>query len=210
MRLVCLSLALLLIAMPLAADGYPSVSVHAELNDPDAQRYTLALARRAFDTYTLTRKIIDTPSPIPDFLKERSGVFVSTMRWGAPRTCMGTLYPEQADLADEIIENAAASAGRDRRFPPVRPGELKELNLIVSVVGEPHPISESQAVELDPVTEGLAVKCGDRYGVVLSGETSDPAKMIAWGKTRAGAKPGDSVSYSEIHDLRFMESEYLK
>jgi AMMECR1 domain-containing protein len=177
-----------------------------QITDPPAQQYVLALARRAFDAYATSRRVIDPPSPLPAFLRRRSGVFISTMRGGAPRTCMGTLYPMQPNLAEEIIENAAASAGRDRRFPPVRIEELPRLTLIVSVVGPPRPISAGEAQALDPARDGLVVKCGDRYGVVLSGETPHRGNMLAWGRTRAGAGPGASVELFRIGDLRFMES----
>ena len=121
--------------------GPPAASDRWQWSDPPAQRCILALARRAFDTYATSRRVIDPPSPLPAFLRRRSGVFISTMRRGAPRTCMGTLYPTQPNLAEEIIENAASSAGRDRRFPPVKLAELPRLNLIVSIVGTPRPIS---------------------------------------------------------------------
>lgn len=191
------------------AAALPPVPANATLDDPAARRYVLALARRAFDTYAATRTVIESPSPVPAFLRARSGVFVSTMmRNGAPRTCMGTLYPTQPTLAEEIIENAAASAGRDRRFKPVSVKELVGLNLIVSVVGTPRSISASEAAQLDPVTDGLAVKYEDRFGVVLSGESPHRENMIAWGRARAGAKANAVVEFFQIHDLRFMESQY--
>jgi AMMECR1 domain-containing protein len=122
---------------------------------------------------------------------------------------MGTLYPCQANLAQEIIQNAVASAGRDRRFAPVKPEELSHLNLIVSIIlGTPTPISASQASSLDPVEDGLAVLNGDRYGIVLSGETTDAANMVKWGCIRAGAKSTSPVRYFDIHDVRFMESQF--
>ncbi len=207
MRLV-LILFLLLFALPAFPAPLPSASEHWQLTDPPAQRYALALARRAFDAYTRTRTVIDPPSPIPAFLRQRSGVFISTMRWGAPRTCMGTLYPTQPSLAEEIIENAVASAGRDRRFKPVKIKELSQLNLIVSIVETPQPISDSEAAILDPVHEGLVVKCGDRCGVVLSGETPYRRNLLTWGRIRAGAGPNAPVELFKIHDLRFMESQY--
>jgi AMMECR1 domain-containing protein len=179
-----------------------------QLSDAAAQRYVLALARRAFDTYAISRRVIEPPSPVPPFLRQRSGVFISAMRGGAPRTCMGTLYPMQPNLAEEIIENAAASAGRDRRFRPVRMQELPELVLIVSIVGTPRAISAEEAGTLDPARDGLVVKCGDRYGVVLSGETPHRENMLNWGRIRAGAGPHSPVELFRIHDLRFMESQF--
>ena len=196
----------------LAAPGWcsvlPAASERWQLSDPPAQRCILALARRAFDAYATSRRVIDPPSPLPAFLRRRSGVFVSTMWRGAPRTCMGTLYPTQPNLAEEIIESAVASAGRDRRFRSVQVKELRELTLIVSIVGTPRPISTGEAETLDPVHDGLAVKCGDRYGVVLSGETPHRENMLAWGRIRAGAGRGAPVELFQIHDLRFMESQY--
>src|SRR5207245_4154206 len=91
---------------------------------------------------------------------------------------------------------------------PVRVQELPRLNLIVSIVGTPRPISESDARTLDPAHDGLVVKCGDRYGVVLSGETPHRENMLSWGRIRAGAAPGASVELFQIHDLRFMERDY--
>lgn len=203
--LISLTLGLTLL---LCASASPPPSDHWQLTDPPAQKYILALARHAFDTYARTRTVIDPPSPIPAFLRQRSGVFISTMRWGAPRTCMGTLYPTQPDLAEEIIENAAASAGRDRRFKPVKISELPQLNLIVSIVGTPHPITPTEAETLDPATDGLVVKAGPRYGVVLSGETKYRPNLLAWGRIRAGAKLNTPVELFQIHDLRFMESQF--
>jgi AMMECR1 domain-containing protein len=207
----CVLTVLLLFGLTLpVVQAAPKVDAPAlQLTDPAAQRYVLALARRAFDTYVRTRNVIDAPTPIPSYLRIRSGVFVSTMNpAGAPRTCMGTLYPMQPDLAEEIIQNAVASAGRDRRFPPVKITELPHLDLIVSIVDAPRPISAEEAASLDPASDGLAVKYSGRYGVVLSGETFSTAKMIAWGRTRAGAPTHASVQFFALHDLRFMESQY--
>jgi len=118
---------------------------------------------------------------------------------------MGSLYPMQADLAHEIVACAVASAGQDRRFQSVKPGELQSLRLIVSVVDRPVPIPFSAVQSLDPVHSGLAVRFGDRYGVVLSGETSHRDRMIAWARTRAGAGAADTVSYYRIYDIRLIE-----
>jgi hypothetical protein len=193
---------------PGRCSAVPAASDHWQLSDPPAQRSILALARRAFDTYATSRRVIDPPSPLPAYLRRRSGVFISTMRGGAPRTCMGTLYPTQPNLAEEIIESAVASAGRDRRFRPVQVDELRALTLIVSIVGTPRPLSAADAGTLDPAHDGLVVKCCDRYGIVLSGETPHRENMLTWGRIRARAGPGAPVELFRIHDLRFMESQY--
>lgn len=174
--------------------------------DPESRRAALQLARRAFDAYAESRQIVVPGSNLGPLFSLRSGVFVSTMVHGAPRSCMGSLYPMQADLAHEIVASAVASAGQDRRFASVAPGELRSLRLIVSIVDRPVPIIPAMAARLDPVRDGLAVRFGGRYGVVLSGETSHLDRMMAWARIRAGAGPNDIVSYYKINDIRLIEA----
>jgi len=171
---------------------------------PSVQRAALHLARTAFDTYVRDRRIIDCPATLPPELRLRAGVFVSTMAAdGAPRCCMGTLSPMEPDIAHEVIANAVAAAGRDRRFKPIRPADLSRLRLIVSVVGRPEPISSADG--LDPVRDGLIARYGDRDGVVLSGETPHRDLMLRWARIRAGAPASASVSLFRLDDVRMME-----
>src|SRR5580700_8029089 len=95
-------------AQELAVDGW----LHA---DEKTRMEVLTLARKAFDAYVAHRNILDPPANLPDLLKQRSGVFVSAMRNGAPRCCMGSLYPTEPNAALEIIASAVAAAGRDHR-----------------------------------------------------------------------------------------------
>jgi AMMECR1 domain-containing protein len=176
--------------------------------DPGTARYTLWLARRAFDAYARRRERIDAPASHPALLDRPIGVFVSAMRHGAPRCCMGTLYPLQDRACDEIVANAAAAAGNDRRFSPVRPDELAGLTLIVSLVGRPRPITEAQAALLDPVRDGLAARYRESFGVVLSGETGIRSRMLAWARIRACAPPGAQVSLYRLEVARFMEPNH--
>jgi len=118
---------------------------------------------------------------------------------------MGTVYPTEPTAVLEIINSAVLSAGRDRRFTPVKPSELQHLTLIVSAVGRPQPISESEIGRLDPGTDGLAARDGDRWGVVLSGETSTTARMEQWAKIRAQASPDSVVQFFRLDVVRFME-----
>ena len=174
--------------------------------EPGTQQYVLKLARRAFEAYTLRREVVDTPAAFPAVLGQQAGVFVSAQRRGAPRCCMGTLYPVHLNAAQEIVDSAVAAAGRDRRFLPIQPKELAHLTLIVSIVSRPRPISAAEADALDPVQDGLAAKCGERWGVVLSGETARRENMLAWARTRAGAGPGTPVQWFALSDVRLMET----
>jgi len=172
---------------------------------PETVRSILTLGRSAFEAYALRRETIDPPANLPHLLDRRAAVFVSAMVHGAPRCCMGTLYPAEPDAAREIIASAVAAAGRDRRFAPVKPTEVQGLTLIVSVLSPPRPITENEAKLLDPTLDGLAVRYGDRYGVVLSCETGRIDRMIAWARVRSGAPAKGHVEYYRFRDVRFVE-----
>ena len=199
---------LLIATLPIPAGAQADTS---RWTDPAAQKAVLVLARRAFDAYAQRREVIDPPHPLPALLRRPAAVFVSAMRPdGSPRCCMGSLYPTQPDAAEEIIASAVAAAGHDRRFPPLRPAELSRLTLIVSFVSRPRPITASEATHLDPLREGLAVQNGDRWGVVLSGETPRRENLPLWGRIRAGARPADPVQWFAIRDVRMKESPGTK
>jgi AMMECR1 domain-containing protein len=201
-RFVAILLAGLFLMPSARADDAVDAWRHA---NPATVDFTLGLARRAFDSWVLHRQVISIPADIPPLLKLRGGVFISTSRQGAPRTCMGTLYPQQGNLAAEIIENAVISAGRDHRFPPVKPEELKPLRLIVSIVGRPQQIDAGQLSSIDPLRDGLAVRFGHNFGVVLNGETRDVRTMKKWGCIRAGANADDVVDLYRLDVVRFIE-----
>ena len=117
----------------------------------------------------------------------------------------GIAIRHRADTALEIISSSVAAAGRDHRFPPIKPGELKGLTLIVSIVGQPHPIDLHALAGIDPAHDGIAVKFGGRYGVTLSGETDEVERMLKWARIRAGAGPKSVVQMFRLEDVRFVE-----
>ncbi len=165
----------------------------------------VALARQALDYACRTHHQMPVPEKLPALLNEHGAVFVSSMlsASGAPRCCMGTLVPRESTLAQEIIANAFAAALHDKRFPPIRPGELPTFRVIVSIIGESRPITDP--LTLDPLHDGLAVCGPQETGVVLPGETDEVQKMIAWGRIRAGVQAGQRVQYQRLDAVRFME-----
>lgn len=198
--LVCVAL-LACVAAPGLAD--PEV-LAAFAEDRDGLREAaLLLAREAFDTYCLDRERIAPPTDLPPVFRLRSGVFVSASLNGAPRCCMGALYPTRQTLAEEIIAAAVAAAGLDYRFPPLRPEELDRVRLIVSVVGPPQAIGDVS--EIDPATEGLVARRGDKIGVVLPGETRHLERAVRWARVRAGVPPEAEPDYYRLQAVRMME-----
>ena len=98
-----------------------------------------------------------------------SGVFVTLKVGGQLRGCLGTLECVD-ELAAEVVRCAADAASEDSRFPPVRPPELQDLSIEVSVLGPLERIEPRQDGVERSITiglHGLVVEQGRRRGLLL-------------------------------------------
>ena len=85
----------------------------------------------------------------------------------------------------------------------MKPDELLQLRLIVSIVAPPESIDDPR--QIDPVREGIAARSHARTGVVLPGETPHLGRAIEWARTRAAAEPDEPVDYFRIRAFRIAE-----
>ena len=149
-------------------------------------------AIRAYVREDRKLKPSEAPAPVEG---EPAGVFVTlhTASTGELRGCIGTIGPTEEDLAQETINNAIAASSRDPRFPPVRPSELGDLEIDVSVLHPPEPISSSE--QLDPKQYGVIVQHGRRRGLLLPDipGIDDVATQIAYARMKAGLSPREPV-----------------
>jgi AmmeMemoRadiSam system protein A len=124
-----------------------------------------------------------------------AGVFVTlhTCSTGDLRGCIGTIEPSEASIVQETINNAIAAATRDPRFPPVRPRELADLQIDVSVLYPPEPIEDVD--QLDPVKYGVVVQRGYRRGLLLPDiEGIDDAEtQVEYARRKAGISSNEPV-----------------
>lgn len=164
------------------------------------------LARATIETYIRDKRRLrpnEVPAPIEG---EPAGVFVTlhTRSTGDLRGCIGTISPTEKSLIQETINNAIAAATRDPRFPPVRPAELDDLVIDVSVLYPPEPI-KSEA-ELDPKHYGVIVQRGRQRGLLLPDiEGIDDVKTQLWyARRKAGLGEGEPVEL-----FRFRVEKYV-
>lgn len=163
------------------------------------------LARATIEHYVQDKHRLtpgEAPAPIAG---EPAGVFVTlhTRSTGELRGCIGTISPTEKSLIQETINNAIAAATRDPRFPPVRPAELDDLVIDVSVLYPPEPI-KSEA-ELDPKRYGVIVQRGRQRGLLLPDiEGIDDVKTQLW-YARRKAGLGDS---EPVELFRFRVEKY--
>jgi AmmeMemoRadiSam system protein A len=124
-----------------------------------------------------------------------AGVFVTihTRSTGDLRGCIGTIEPIESSLAEETIRNAIAAATRDPRFPPVRPDELDDLVIDVSVLYPPEPIES--ITQLNPKQYGVIVQRGGRRGLLLPDipGIDDAKAQVALARQKAWIEPDEPV-----------------
>jgi len=137
--------------------------------------------------------------------KTRAGVFVTLKNGGQLRGCIGTIGPTQANLVEEVRENALSAAFRDPRFMPVSLEEARELSISVDVLSKPEPVDGPD--DLDPERYGVVVEKGTRQrGLLLPGlegvDTVEEQLTIA--KQKAGISPADD----DVSIYRFTVTRY--
>lgn len=157
------------------------------LEDPFVQ-----LARKSVEYYILHHRKLALPQDLPSELtSRRAGAFVSIHEHGKLRGCIGTIAPVQDSLAQEIIDNAVSASTRDPRFDPIRPDELKWLEISVDVLGEAEPIKS--AAELDVKRYGVIVTKGRKRGLLLPDldGVDTVEQQIAIAKSKAGIAEWD-------------------
>jgi len=126
------------------------------------RRSLLVLARRAIVSAVSLQKPIES-IPQDEIFAEKRGVFVTLTLRGRLRGCIGMV--EAFEPLGESIARCAASAGlHDPRFPPVRPEELHELQIELSLLSPPEPILP-QDIEIGK--HGLLISQGSRRGLLL-------------------------------------------
>ncbi len=125
----------------------------------------ISLAVQSVDHFLNKSERLPCPKNLTPDLKGKAGVFVSIKRKDQLRGCVGTLNPQEPNLAMEIIENAIKAAIKDPRFSPITPQEVPSLNFSVDVIFPMEKIEDP--LDLDPKIYGLVVRSKERQGVLL-------------------------------------------
>jgi AmmeMemoRadiSam system protein A len=126
------------------------------------QRAMLQLARQAVVEAVTNRGL---PEQIPRdgvFMTAR-GVFVTLHVRGRLRGCIGVIEAEEP-LGESIVRCAASAALQDPRFSPMRPDELDGLQIEISLLSPPVPITRE---EIEIGRHGLLVSRGTQRGLLL-------------------------------------------
>ncbi len=152
---------------PAAADAAGGKAEASAVARPDEfsapqRNVLLELARKS----AAAAAAAETPPSLPaglaaGKLAEVRAVFVTLTKNGELRGCIGTILPREP-LDQAVIHAARSAAVEDPRFPAVRPAELKDIKIEISVLTVPRRLECKSAGEvLSALRPGID-------GVVLS------------------------------------------
>ncbi|MEM0243550.1 MAG: AmmeMemoRadiSam system protein A [Candidatus Aenigmatarchaeota archaeon] len=168
--------------------------------EEETKKFIINLAKKAIEVYVKANRIISKPREYPSELNEKRGVFVTIYKkvnnQSYLRGCIGLPYPTKP-LIEGIIE-AAISATRDPRFPPLDEKELKEIFVEVSILSKPEKIEGKNYKEIlekiRPFKDGIIIKKGTKSALFLPQVWDDIPKkeeFLSYLCIKAGLPPNE-------------------
>ncbi|MBI3657101.1 MAG: AmmeMemoRadiSam system protein A [Acidobacteria bacterium] len=129
----------------------------------EQRKELLRLARYTLEAY-VTSGVFLSYDPEDPALAVPRAAFVTLTRKTELRGCVGSISADQP-LYHCVMDSAIAAATQDRRFPPVRAEELREITIHISVLSALRRISHIGEIELG--CHGLVVGLGTARGILL-------------------------------------------
>ena len=137
----------------------------------EEKQFLLHLARQVLERAVRREKLppleLESLSPC---LQAEGASFVTLTKGGELRGCVGALEPYQP-LAEDVREHTVAAALEDFRFPPVQPDELPQIEVEVSRLTRPVPLTydgpEDLLAKLQPGLDGVVIRDGFRRATFL-------------------------------------------
>lgn len=137
-----------------------------------ADKATLTLLAMESIRHGLTsgKPLLPSPTEFSEALRQPRACFVTLMKNGALRGCIGSLEASQPLVVD-VAKNAFQSAFHDPRFSPISHDELDHLQIKISVLSpaEDFPVvSEADLLEkIRPRVDGLIIEEGFKRATFL-------------------------------------------
>lgn len=160
--------------------------------------FLVKLARQAMETYVGKGTKVSPPPDTPEKLREKRGAFVTLKVFPGHklRGCIGRPYPIYP-LVNAIIDSAVDAAVNDPRFPPVKPDELDNLVVEVSILTPPVEVKVKSPKEYREKVrigrDGIIVEWAMGSGLLLPQvpveEGWDIDEYLSYGCMKAGAPP---------------------
>ena len=148
--------------------GYWSIAAYRQTTNfsisENEKNELLGKARTSISTFVNTGEKGKPESSVTSgILDEIMGAFVSIYIEGKLRGCIGN-FAKNKPLND-IVQEMAVSASHDRRFDAVKPDELENMELEISVLSPLKKINSVNEIVLGK--HGIYIKDGDNSGTFL-------------------------------------------
>ncbi len=143
--------------------GYAAMGLYRSPLSETQKKELLALARTTVLQYVRTKTTPDGATHDPR-LAANGATFVTINRNHLLRGCIGNIQPVMP-LYHSVIRNAVAAATEDPRFPPMRPEELSEIEVEVTILSPLEPLADVRDIRIG--THGLYLVKGGRSGIFL-------------------------------------------
>jgi AmmeMemoRadiSam system protein A len=176
----------------------------------EAKKILLKVARNAL-LKSFKQKTEPVATDLPE-LQEQNGAFVSLHKKGALRGCIG-VFQGEGPLYRTVASMARAAAFEDPRFPPLKKGELNDIDIEISVLSPLTPIKDVEEIEVGK--HGIYIIKKHRRGVLLPQVATeqgwDRETFLRHTCLKAGLSPdcwkGDVEIYTFTADI-FGEKEH--
>lgn len=151
---------------------------------------------------TVKREVCHEPLPVARGDEAPRGVFVTIEKRGRVVGCRGALRPTSSSLQREVLRAARSACAFDPRYPPLTPADLNDFQVTVTLIERQAPLALADLDTLAP-DEGLVLKSGARFGIVLPFEGHDPQTRLGWAFKKAGVPPTSSAQLFRLKAQRF-------
>ncbi|KPJ89069.1 MAG: hypothetical protein AMS18_12790 [Gemmatimonas sp. SG8_17] len=164
---------------------------------PEDARSLIQVARASINHGFATDQPVDIePLEFSNRLIRPAASFVTLNIAGQLRGCIGSVEARRP-LVQDVAHNAFAAAFRDPRFPPLAETEFHPLEIHISVLGPPVPLSVESEEELlktlRPGVDGLILEESTFRSVFLPqvwDTLPEPAQFLEHLKLKAGLPAG--------------------
>jgi len=146
----------------------PKVGVDLGLS-ADEKALLHRIARESIEARLLNRKA-PTLDELPASLRENRGAFVTLNKHGQLRGCIGRLAPDRP-IGEVVSEMALAAAFQDPRFRPLSAGELKDIEIEISVLTPFKRIAGIDEIQVGK--HGIMMKNAGSSGLLLPQVATD-------------------------------------
>lgn len=200
---------------PARVVGYCAIAFEQHRNDGTDDRLGEALLSRARNSIASRLGLPSVDEPPHPALANPGATFVTLLRKGQLRGCIGRLAVGEHSLEEDVRRNAHQAAFADPRFPPLRAQEWPQIEVEVSLLGPAEPIPVRTELDarriLRPRRDGVIFDWRGHRSTFLPQvweQLPDAGEFLAALRHKAGL-PGD-FWHEEVRIHRYEVRKFLE